>query len=123
MDKLLAEMFGTPTTSGVDEGGIDKAAESRFAAGIGAEDDTEMGALSDADLDALILELEGQTDPTAELDKIASQRLAGEVACHAFLHEERLIKVALAEGKCRFCKEAPLDPTVHPTLCSGCLPA
>jgi hypothetical protein len=123
---LLAEMFNGPGSSAtrrpVEK---EKLAEDVFNESLGLVGETdEFDQLSDEALDDVIRQLEGEasTNPEDELDKVASEKLAGEVMGHAILHENEMIKQALADGKCRFCKENPLNPAVHPTLCEACVP-
>ena len=53
------------------------------------------------------------------LEKVAFDMLGGQVMAHAMVHELGLIKVAVAEGKCRVCKEHPMD-VEGSSICSTC---
>lgn len=82
--------------------------------------------MSTEELAALALSLEaGQTGAgeVAEGDetvKLAQEKMGGEIMAHAAIHEFGLIKQAMAEGKCRVCKENPRDIDGS-SICSGCL--
>jgi hypothetical protein len=55
----------------------------------------------------------------AELEKIAWDMLAGQVMAHSCVHEFGAIKIALANGVCRVCKENQLDVDGS-SICSAC---
>lgn len=54
-----------------------------------------------------------------EMQKVAFDMLGGQVMAHAMVHELGLIKVAVANGLCRVCKEHPLDVEGE-SICSVC---
>lgn len=124
MNSLVDELFSTDAGDGAEEeSGKTKTAEAVFSESLGLDVD-EFEGVSDADLEATIAQLEAQAaqeNGVASLDETASERLQGEVATHAFLHEEQLIKEAMLAGTCRVCKNEPVDKTVHPSICTGCL--
>jgi len=132
MQSLVDQMFGTPSAAAQPGAGIEKTAEANFVEGLGAPSIEDFDALDDETLDQTIADLEAQAaaaeaqaNPQAELDKVASSRLFGEVACHSFLHEEEAIKIAMVNGNCRSCKETPIDRSAggHPSLCPSCNPS
>lgn len=121
---ILAEMYSTAEAPAQQDAALEKTAEEQFEAGLFTDED--FSSLSDDDLAALEADLVQEiasSDPESEeaLDKLASEDLMGRTALHSFLQEEKLIKLALAQGLCRICKENPLEPDSHPTICPGCL--
>jgi hypothetical protein len=124
MQTLLEQMF-QPAASAKPASGIEKTAEADFRTGLLGEPsfEDEMEALSDEELEAIIAEFDESPDPEEELAKVASAKTFGEVACHSYLNEGELIKLAAANGVCRRCKEEPVDRSLHPTLGPACLPS
>lgn len=122
MQTLLEQMFQSPEPSQAPAG-LEKTAEADFRTGLLGEPslEEEMQSLSDEELEALVAEFDEAPDPEEELAKVASAKTFGEVACHSYLNEGELIKLAAANGVCRRCKEEPVDRSVHPTLGSACL--
>jgi hypothetical protein len=121
---LLDEMYGNSQGAPAPEAALEKTAEERFSDAMFNEED--YSNLSDEDLQQLESEISAEiseADPESSeaLDKLASEQLMGRTALHAFLQEEKLIKLALANGLCRVCKEKPLDTDNHPTICAECL--
>lgn len=62
---------------------------------------------------------EGEEEPPELLQKLAMDAVGGRIMAHAMLHEERLMKVAMAQGLCRVCKENERD-VAGSSICSSC---
>ena len=55
-----------------------------------------------------------------DLEKVAFDMLGGQVMAHALVHELGIMKLAMANGLCRVCKENHMD-VEGSTICSECL--
>jgi len=55
-----------------------------------------------------------------DLEKVAFDMLGGQVMAHALVHELGIMKIAMANGLCRVCKENHMD-VEGSTICSACL--
>ncbi len=124
LDSIYSQAEGDPAA-------IEKTAEARL---FDALNEDQSGEVHEDPLDALSLEeltklasehgIEVDENPNPGVDEEAMQKaafdtLGGQVMAHATFNELNLIKVALANGFCRVCKENPLD-TQGLSICSAC---
>lgn len=72
-----------------------------------------------SEADALAKTAAAKAAEDEEMQKVAFDMLGGQVMAHAMVHELGLIKVAVANGKCRICKEHELDVEGE-SICSVC---
>lgn len=122
ISSLLNSLYGADQVAS-----IEKTAEDHLLSalrGQGQVAENPYASMSTEDLVKLAYQLEGG-EPEVEktpalLEKTAAEMLGGQVMAHALVHEMGLIKEALANGRCRVCKEASLD-TEGSSICSGCL--
>lgn len=125
MNSLLESLY----KNDVETSRLEKTAEAKMLDNLrqdGNVDNPYMD-LSTEELIKMAQELEGseyleeqQEDYDVEQEKVAFEMLGGQVMAHAMVHEFDLMKVAMANGLCRVCKENPMD-IEHSSICSACL--
>ena len=125
MNSLLESLY----KNDVETSRLEKTAESKMLdnlRGSGNVDNPYMN-LSTQELVKMAQELEGeeyiqseQVEYDEDQEKVAFEMLGGQVMAHAMVHEFDLMKVAMANGLCRVCKENPMD-IEESTICSACL--
>ncbi len=130
LDKYFAELYQQDPTHAA---GLDKTAEARMIEELQGTGHVAnpLADMSLEQLQALEHQLTKQasaqpsqpqaagTGDDENLEKVAFEMLGGEVMAHAAVHELELIKVAVASGRCRVCKEHPLD-VQGSSICSAC---
>lgn len=123
ISSMLSNLYGLDQVTN-----LEKTAEDNLLAALrdqGQVEENPYATMSTEDLIKIAQELETgeQVQETPELlEKTAAEMLGGQVMAHAMVHELGLVKVALANGLCRVCKESPLD-TQGSSICSGCMSA
>jgi hypothetical protein len=127
MNQLLDQLY----ESDADDVGIEKTAEQAF---MGAIDTGHApNPYEDMSLEEL-MKLAGEmsdrppADPAVkissatqdELHKTAAAQFGAEVMAHSMIHELQLVKIAVANGVCRVCKENHMD-IEGSSICGACL--
>jgi hypothetical protein len=124
LKSLLDELYRTDPTLPA----IEKVAEDNFLSTLQADDHAvfEPGPLTDwstEDLIAAAQRLDGEKVAEGGVEDVSAEELAdevgGRVMAHAMMDEFRGIKVAMANGVCRVCKEQPRD-IEGVSVCSAC---
>ena len=130
LDSLLSDIYNT----GADDTAIEKTAEARLLDALSeGQSDVSGNPFEDMSMEELIklahesgVEVglqdgghQAEADETS-MTKEAYEVLSGQVMAHAAVNEMGLIKVALANGLCRVCKDNALD-VEGSSICSGCL--
>ena len=109
---------------------IEKVAEDQFYSSLHAEDQVSSGPdlshMSNEELLVAFQEKIAHTSgavevPVEETFEVSDHldNVGGRVMAHAMMHEFRNIKVAMANGLCRVCKEQPMDIQGY-SVCSAC---
>lgn len=125
LDRLLNNIYGN---SG-EAPAMEKTAEAALLSGLSKKkDENPYENMSLEELTKIAQELEqggGAAAPAAaepadeNLEKVAFDMLGGQVMAHSMVHELGLIKVAVAQGKCRVCKTNAMD-VEGSSICSKC---
>lgn len=125
MNSLLESLY----KNDVETSRLEKTAEAKMLDNLrqnGNVDNPYMD-LSTEELIKMAQELEGseyleeqEVAYEDEQEKVAFEMLGGQVMAHAMVHEFDLMKVAMANGLCRVCKEHPMD-IPESSICSACL--
>ena len=124
LKSLLDELYRTDPTLPA----IEKVAEDNFLSTLQADDHAvfEPSPLTDwstEDLIAAAQRLDGEKVAEGGVEDVSAEELAdevgGRVMAHAMMDEFRGIKVAMANGVCRVCKEQPRD-IEGVSVCSAC---
>lgn len=125
MNSLLESLY----QNDVETSRLEKTAESKMLDNLrqsGSVENPYMN-LPTEDLIKMAQQLEGEeymNDAEASYDedqeKVAFEMLGGQVMAHAMVHEFDLMKVAMANGLCRVCKENQMD-IEESSICSACL--
>lgn len=103
---------------------LEKTAEAEFSLGLQNQHQVAHNPYDDMSLEELAklaqeadIEVGDEADPN--LEKVAFEKLLGEVMAHAMVHEFGEIKVATVNSACRICKETTLQPGTG-TVCAEC---
>lgn len=124
LDTLLSNIYGNSK----DTPAMEKTAEAALLSGLSAKKSPGKNPYEDMSLDELTKIAQSieagnagtqVEEPDPELEKVAFDMLGGQVMAHAMVHELGLIKVAVADGKCRVCKEHAMD-VEGSSICSTC---
>jgi hypothetical protein len=128
LDNLLTKLYARDEKLST----LEKTAEAALSESLrrtGQTQDNPYENMSLTELTKLASELEqsaaqqqsAEGEPSEEeLEKVAFDMLGGQVMAHSMVHEFRLIKTAMVEGKCRVCKERAMD-VEGSSICSTCL--
>jgi len=125
MNTLLEALYAKPEA---DLSSLEKSAESAMLDLLrdeGHVEENPYSKLSDEELAQLyqseVLGKEGEktAEQDPELEKLSFDMLGGQIMAHAFNQELEFIKIAVANGICRVCKENAADPEVS-TICESC---
>lgn len=125
MNSLLESLY----QNDVETSRLEKTAESKMLDNLRQSGNVENPYmnLSTEELIKMAQQLEGEEylyDAEASYDedqeKVAFEMLGGQVMAHAMVHEFDLMKVAMANGLCRVCKENEMD-IEESSICSACL--
>ena len=125
MNSLLESLY----KNDVETSRLEKTAEAKMLDNLRQDGnvDNPYLNLSTEELIKMAQELEGQEyleDQQEQYDedqeKVAFEMLGGQVMAHAMVHEFDLMKVAMANGLCRVCKENTMD-IEESSICSACL--
>lgn len=125
MNQLLDQLYESDDSNA----SLEKTAEQAF---LGAIDTGNDNPYADMSLDELVkLANDMSQEPVApaveetfipeeELHKTAAAQFGAEVMAHSMIHELQLVKVAVANGICRVCKENHMD-IEGSSICGACL--
>lgn len=125
MNSLLESLY----QNDVETSRLEKTAESKMLDNLRQSGNVENPYMNlpTEDLIKMAQQLEGEeymNDAEASYDedqeKVAFEMLGGQVMAHAMVHEFDLMKVAMANGLCRVCKENQMD-IEESSICSACL--
>jgi hypothetical protein len=127
MNSLLESLY----KNDVETSRIEKTAESKMLDDLrhGGNVDNPYTQLSTEELIKMAQELEGSDEDEyqeeeyqedGDQEKVAFEMLGGQVMAHAMVHEFDLMKVAMAHGLCRVCKENEMNVD-ESSICSACL--
>jgi len=123
MNSLLESLY----KNDVETSRLEKTAESKMLDDLrhGGNIDNPYTDLSTEELIKMAQQLEDSSDEDEyqedeDQEKVAFEMLGGQVMAHAMVHEFDLMKVAMANGLCRVCKENEMDID-ESSICSTCL--
>jgi hypothetical protein len=126
LTSLLDELYRTDSALPA----IEKVAEDSFRSTLQTSDqlfETDSSALADWSTERLIEAAQqlgnektaSESDDSDDQTEALADEVGGRVMAHAMMDEFRYIKVAMANGLCRVCKESPLD-IAGTSVCSAC---
>jgi len=120
LDQLLANIY----QDSKQVPAMEKTAEAAMRDALSPRKENPYENLSLEELTKIATDLEkrpaqGAEEEDENMEKVAFDMLGGQVMAHAMVHELGLIKVAVAKGKCRVCKEHPMD-VEGSSICSTC---